>query len=317
MKGVQRLASWKLYALCWLLASPVLAQPIHIEYMVRAGGINQWIKVDGEDESKPVLLFLHGGPGSSVMSYEKKFTQQLKKHFVVVQWDQRESGKTLKLNSSSAPLTLGLFESDALEIIQHLTKRFQKEKIYLAGHSWGGFLALWLASRHAELFEACFAVSPMIHQVESEKTSLQMMKELAQSQNNKLATEELDSIQIPFQSGEQIYFHRKWLYKLINKQKEPFSPEYVEQWAAKWLDVFNEASEINLFESAPEMQCPVYFLVGSKDYQTNFELTKSYFEKLKAPKKELFWFYKSAHLPNLTEPAKFQEVILSTLSTKP
>jgi pimeloyl-ACP methyl ester carboxylesterase len=317
MKRMQRCTSWKLFTLCCLLASPLLAQPIHIEYMVRAGGINQWIKVDGDSESKPVLLFLHGGPGSSVMSYEKKFTQQLKKQFVVVQWDQRESGKTLKLNPSRVPLTVELFESDALEVIQHLTNRFQKKKIYLAGHSWGGFLALWLASRHAELFEACFAVSPMIHQVESEKTSLRKMEELALSQNNKLALEELDSIHIPFQNGEQIYFHRKWLYKLINKQKEPFSPEYVEQWADKWLHLFNEASEINLFEKAGEINCPVYFLLGSKDYQTNFELTKSYYEKLKAPKKELFWFYQSAHLPNLTESAKFQEAILSTLSTKP
>jgi pimeloyl-ACP methyl ester carboxylesterase len=121
-------------------------------------------------------------------------------------------------------------------------------------------------------------------------------------------------IKIPFQDAEQIYLHRKWLYKLINRQKVPFTEEYVTTWAETWLKLFNEASAIDFNVAAPEMKCPVYFLVGAKDYQTNFEITKRYFEKLKAPKKELFWFNESAHLLNLTESKKFQQVIISTLT---
>ena len=36
---------------------------------VEIGGIKQWIKFQGENDKAPVLLFLHGGPGNSVMSY--------------------------------------------------------------------------------------------------------------------------------------------------------------------------------------------------------------------------------------------------------
>ena len=34
---------------------------------VDIGGIRQWISVRGNDPSNPLLLFLHGGPGSPMM----------------------------------------------------------------------------------------------------------------------------------------------------------------------------------------------------------------------------------------------------------
>ncbi len=292
----------------------VHSKPIHEKFAVNIGGIQQSIKIDSDEDSKPALLFLHGGPGNSVISYANKFTDQLQKHFVVVLWDQRESGETKKLNSSSQPLTVSLFQSDAAEVINFLRERFHQDKIYLAGHSWGGFLALQVAAHNGDLLFGCFATAPMVHQVESEQLSLQKMKDIALKQKNAAAIEDLNKIQIPFENGEQLYFHRKWLNELIDQRKAPFGKKYVENWAATWLPIFNEASAIDFNVAAPEMKCPIYFLVGAKDYQTNFEITKRYFENLKAPKKELFWFNESAHLLNLTESKKFQQVIISTLT---
>ena len=137
------------------------AQPVDKEEAVSIGGIKQWISIKGLDLKNPVLLHLHGGPGNSVMSYADKFTSDLQKDFVVVQWDQRESGKTARLNPSDKPITVDLMMSDAEEMVRYLRTRFSKERIYLSGHSWGGFLALLVASRHPELFEACISMAPM------------------------------------------------------------------------------------------------------------------------------------------------------------
>jgi pimeloyl-ACP methyl ester carboxylesterase len=250
------------------------------------------------------------------MGYADQFTSDLQKEFMVVQWDQRETGKTKSLNSSAAPLTVALFESDAVGVINYLLERFHQQKIFLAGHSWGGFLALEVAAHHPELLTACVAASPMVFQMESEKIALAKMKELAEQKKNEKAKKELAEIKIPFENGTQLYYHRKWLFELINQQKAPFSKTYVEDWAVIWLALFNEACEVNFFEAAPEIKCPIYFFVGEKDFQTNFSLTKSYFEKLKAEKKELFWFSNSAHGLNLTESKKFQEIIIQ-LRTQP
>ena len=48
---------------------------------VPIGGIQQWIQIRGEDRDNPVLLWLHGGPGASMLAataqlqpWEKQFT---------------------------------------------------------------------------------------------------------------------------------------------------------------------------------------------------------------------------------------------------
>ena len=281
---------------------------------VEIGGIKQWIGIKGINDHNPVLLFLHGGPGNSSMRYGDRFTSELQKHFVVVQWDQRGSGKTAKLNSSSQPITVALMVSDAIAMINYLRARFSKEKIYLMGHSWGGFLGLMVATNHPDLLEAYFAVSPMVHQVESERFSLELMKNKATKVNNQKALNELAGISVPFQNGEQLYYHRKWLAKEM-LTSAPLKP-FVETWALKWLVLYNEASKMNFFVDAPEIKCPVYFLIGTRDYQTYFKLTEEYYKMIKAEKKDLFWFSNSAHNLNLTEPIKLQEIAIAVLRSK-
>ena len=275
---------------------------------VTIGGIQQWITFQGDDDRSPVLLFLHGGPGNSAMGYADRFTSELKKHFIVVQWDQRESGKTRTLNKSPRPLTTALFVSDAIELIKLLSGRFSNEKIYLIGHSWGGYLGLRVAAEIPELLSAYFAMSPMIHQLESERLSLQVMKDKATTDNNKVALAELGAVEIPFKNGEQLYYHRKWLSQLM-KSTTPVRKK-VDQWAATWLSLFNEASQTDFNVVAPELKCPVYFLIGSNDYQTHFSLVESYYQQVDCKEKKLYWFSESAHNPHLTETVKFQKIVI-------
>lgn len=41
-------------------------------------------------------------------------------------------------------------------------------------------------------------------------------------------------------------------------------------------------------------------------------LSAKYFEALKAPRKQLVWFERSAHLPNIEEKDKFNEFLIRT-----
>ncbi len=293
------------------LSSPAQSSPVNSSEAIEIGGIEQWISIKGSNINHPVLLFLHGGPGNSAMGYSEKFTGELQKHFVAVQWDQRESGETAKLNSSNKPLTVSLMESDALEMIHYLRKRFNQDKIYLMGHSWGGFLGLTVAANHPELLLAYFAISPMVHQVKSEQFSLQWMINKAKVSKNQHALNDLAKVKIPFQSAEQLFYHRNWLAQMTNNK--PPSRIFVEDWCKKWLTLFNEASQVNFFTYAPEFKCPVYFFIGRKDYQTYFRLAEDYFILLTAEKKRLFWFEDSGHNPNLSESNKFQQIILSEI----
>lgn len=286
--------------------------PIDTQEFLVIGGIKQYISIKGKDHSAPLLLFLHGGPGGSVMHYSHRFTNKLEEHFVVIQWDQRETGKTLQQNVSTVPLALRVFQHDTHELIETLLKRFQQEKLYLTGHSWGTALGFYIAGKHPELLYAYIPIGPMINQLESERIILDKMKEKALQENNKKEIQDLATVRIPFENGEQLYFHRSGLSGFMGSSKK-LSKSYVVNWSSTWLPVFNEASKDNLPESLPVIQCPVYFFAGRKDYQTNSEITEDYYNRLVAPKKGLYWFEFSGHSIPSSEPQRMQEIIINKI----
>lgn len=61
---------------------------------VDINGTKQWINIYGEDINNPVLLYLHGGPGSATSLYDYAFTRQWADVYTVVTWDQRNCGKS-------------------------------------------------------------------------------------------------------------------------------------------------------------------------------------------------------------------------------
>src|SRR5687768_17391455 len=102
-------AHLKLFLLLVLMNNRSFCQKvIDTHEIVPVGGIKHYIQIKGKDDSKPILLFLHGGPGGSLLHKTDQISGKLQEHFVVVQWDQRETGETLRLNRSPQPLTLAL-----------------------------------------------------------------------------------------------------------------------------------------------------------------------------------------------------------------
>lgn len=275
---------------------------------VQIGGIQQHLWIKGSSVESPVLLFFHGGPGNSMMGYAHKFCSRLYDKFVVVHWDQRNSGETLQKNEDTGKMTVDRFEADAVEVISYLQGRFHRDRIFIAGHSWGGFLALLVAGRHPELLSGCFAVCPMVNQLESEQRTLEEMRQKLGNDRDTLALRELSTVEVPFENGEQLYADRKWI-SLMEGRTPGFSRQYVSDWSRRWLDLFNEASRFNLVTEFPVIKCPVVFFVGRRDQQTRATITEFYFNGLNAKYKQLHWFEKSGHQVPTQEPQKFQELI--------
>lgn len=279
--------------------------------ILKIGGIKQYIRIKGKDDSKPLLLFLHGGPGSSLMQKNDRITGKLQQHFVVVQWDQRETGETLKLNKSSRPLTLQLFYNDTHDLIDTLLRQFRKPKLYLVGYSWGSALGFHIADKYPDLLYAYIAVSPVIDQWRSDSISVEMLRRGM----GKNARKELAQVKIPFKNAEQLYYHRKWLFKHDGQKLVSLSlrKSFVQAWGVTWFDVWSASCAVNLFESLPVISCPVYFFAGKKDYNTNHSITTEYFNKVSAPKKDLFLFDDAGHGLPETNSAAFQDLIIETI----
>ncbi len=59
------------------------------------GGIRQGMFIRGENPQNPVILYLHGGPGTPelpmILPHEQP--ERLEKYFTVCYWDQRGAGR--------------------------------------------------------------------------------------------------------------------------------------------------------------------------------------------------------------------------------
>ncbi len=280
---------------------------------IPVGGIKQVVNIQGNVRSKPLFLFITGGPGSEgIYPENKSYLDELKKHFVVVAWDQRNCGQTLKLNPSPVKLTVKLYENDTYELVTALLKQFHQKKLFVMGWSWGTVLGFYMADKHPDQLYAYMAVSPAVNQWESERISLKELKQKAAEQKNVQAIAELNIVKIPFENGLQNYYDRKWL-SLLNGESIGDTTEFKKYFTenSEMTELFKEANYINLTKSLPKVNCPVYFFVGRKDHQTNYLISEKYYTQLQAPKKELFWFENSGHLIPVTEPDLLQKVVIT------
>src|SRR5215203_5967294 len=151
-----------IFLILLLFKLPAEAQrPVDTSEIFTINGIKQYIRIKGKSDTNPLILILHGGPGSSLVNKTDKIFNRLQNHFLVVQWDQRETGETIKLNKTKGPLSLEMFYKDSHDLIDSLLKQYQRPKLYLVGYSWGSVMGFHIAAQYPELLYAYIAASPV------------------------------------------------------------------------------------------------------------------------------------------------------------
>jgi pimeloyl-ACP methyl ester carboxylesterase len=309
-------------------------QSINVLEQVELGGAKQWISIRGTDVRNPVLLFLHGGPGSANLAKLRIQAPGLEKEFVVVNWDQRGAGKSFSFRMDEDPWTTDQLRKDTHQLVGFLRQRFGVEKVYLMGFSWGTVLGLWNVQDHPEDFQAFISVSQVVNIPEGEKLSLEYVRQQARDTRNTDAIRELAGIDPAYQTPDwysQLARERKWLlafggvyhtargytheilmllkareYSLIDVAVWPFGSSRSLQ------KLWPEIMDLDFNLSCPQVDVPVYFMAGRYDYNAPSALTEAYFRRLRAPKgKQLIWFENSAHDIFYDEPEKLTEAILA------
>ena len=157
---------------------------------VRLGGVDQWIQIRSHDRSKPIVLFLHSGPGFPELPFSH-LNAALEKEFVIVQWDQRGAGKSYSSSVPESSMTIEQFIADTHELVQLLLQRFGRTKLILVAHSWGSIVGALTVARHSELFEAYVGISQAVNPPESERMTYRFALETAVKQGNEKAAAEI------------------------------------------------------------------------------------------------------------------------------
>ncbi|HEY8958347.1 alpha/beta hydrolase [Chitinophaga sp.] len=301
---------------------------IHEEQYVLINGIEQWVTIKG-NPSKPIILFLHGGPGSPITPYIDVLYKDLEKDFIIVQWDQRGSGRTYGHNNppeeltpeylKTHPLTLEQMTSDGIMLSKYLLQHLGKKKIILSGTSWGSALGVKIATKAPELFYAYVGHSQIVNPNFSTERYSKLYK-MAEDGNDNDALKILNAIgQPPYSSAKNTGL----LYRVIKKYEKANSTPAPENWFVLAPEYDNEKDRknredgddysfvnfvgdqklgvqsigavIDMMKDNLEFKVPVYLIQGEEDILTPKEMSKKYFDALKAPKKEYFLLPKAAH----------------------
>lgn len=294
---------------------------------VTLGGATQWLSFRG-DVHNPLLLWLHGGPGSADIATAGLCSRALAEHFLVVHWDQRGAGKSRLIK---APLTTELLITDAQELIAWLLNRFRHPKLYLVGHSWGSALGILVSSRSPELIHAFAGVGQLIHGIDNERLSFGTALRLARHANNRRAERHLRRNPPPYRENVAAllaqrawllwlggFFHRRatalpYVLRLLTSRSYTLQDKLLYQSSLNFSlrRLWPEVEQLDLFKSVPRLTMPILFCLGRYDAVTPPALAVRYLEQVQAPEKELVWFERSAHCPYLEEPERFTDTLIT------
>ena len=305
----------------------MLATMIQRLETVTLGGLEQWIYVSG-DPDKPLLLFLHGGPGVAQIGFAERFQGALKKHFLMVHWDQRGGGKSFRIRTPD--MTLGRYVLDAEALSRYLLKTFGRDKLYLFGHSWGGAFGAKVAQRAPELFHAYVAQGMLVHGEENERLSYQYVREQLESGQHPTTAKRLERLGEPpytnqlrgllterwsaLRSGGLFHDPKGWrVYANAMFRSKTYTRKDVLSYPLGVLTslstLWDEVLAVDLFRDVPRLEVPFYLLMGRYDTVTPPEIAERFLEQLDAPHKEKVWFEHSAHCPHLEEPERLAQVL--------
>lgn len=286
---------------------------------VDVGGIRQWISVRGNDPSNPLLLFLHGGPGSPMMPESWTFQRPWEDFFTVVQWDQRGGGKTFTAakRKPDSLMTIDEMQSDAEQLIDLLLRKYGKRKLFLLGHSWGSILGVRIAQHHPEWLYAYIGVGQVVNARRNEEVSYKMTLAMAESTKNEAAIRDLKRI-APYPNAdgsfppEKTMIERKWDIALggmmygqtsdDESQRCELSPQYDAYdcgsrqmgESATAAILWSQLTSVS-FDEVSLFKCPVFIFAGSHDMTTPEPLQLDFYNRIEAPEKKYFKIEKASH----------------------
>lgn len=288
---------------------------------VRLGGHDQWISIRGQSADNPVLLYLSGGPGQSDLPFSRVLFEDLTRDFIVVGWDQRGTGKSYPALDPVSTLTLDRAIADTAELTEYLCDRFDEEKIYLLGESYGSFLGILTVQRHPELYHAYIGSGQMVDPLETTQRLHQaVLDHAAETGDEALAAQMRKFGEPPYHNS----FANAFVMGYYDALATPYTPPraYVEKGQAAgigpWgvlaseyafmeklgvlrglMDLFDvmwpQMLDTDFRRDAAQLEVPVYILDAKHELSARRDLAIEWFELLEAPIKRVYTFDNAGH----------------------
>ena len=286
-----------------------MPEPIHERAYLHIGGIDQWVQIMGADRRNPVLLIIHGGPGSTWDPFTDLFSDW-EQHFTMVYWDQRGAGKTYHKTGDAIAetMTIDRMRDDGIELAEYLQQHLGGRPIVVVGHSWGSLLGIMMVQKRPDLFAAYVGTGQVVNMVETERAGLRETLRRAQAAGRTDAVQSLQGLgEPPYDDIQKMVKEREWAGIFNTPSDAAFdkswrnpdwftkadSDERFKAWLFSNYIMYGQKRQngpimaVDLTQMAMEFRIPMIFIQGENDHITPASLVSEYERRITAPRKAL------------------------------
>jgi pimeloyl-ACP methyl ester carboxylesterase len=300
---------------------------------VQLGESTQWIRIRAANTRNPLLLLVQQGPGLPMINEARTFERvlSLADDFVVIYWDQRGCGRSLRSANATGELSIQAMVSDTERLITMLCDRFDTRAV-VAGFSMGATLAALATARRPDLVATLVTVGMDIDGAAAGQSAYEFALATAKARKVPRAIRQLQAIGPPphlepkeFATLErwaanfggvrrgQTYnsMVRSLLLSLLRSPDYSFADAVrtIQGMTAAQAALVPELAALDLTRALTRLNSPIVMVQGRHDQVAPASSAERYAELLEAPSKQLVWFEHSAHLPHLEEPERFRGLL--------
>jgi len=304
---------------------------------VEIGGVPQWLRLRGEHRDNPVLLVVHGGPGSPYSLFTPRL-RAWERYFTVVQWDRRGSGRTLgRTRPATGELTFERMVDDGVEVAEFLRRHLGQERIVLLAGSMGTIVGLPMALRRPDLFSAYVTTDVYVDLVANETEGRRLTLEQARTAGRRGAVRALERLD----EDPTRWTVRDWGVRMQHAmalgptRRDPMTgliapllltnPEYTLRDAWTWLRGF-AATRDAMFEQfmrwdaralGDTLEVPFVLVQGASDGVTLTGPALAHAASLRTPSTRVVQVPGAGHFCAFTHPEPFLEALLAHVPRVP
>ena len=295
-------------------------------------GYEQKILIEGKSKTLPVVITLHGGPGTPIpfsvgcRGLFPEFTD----NFIMVYWDQLGCGINNCIIDDS--FSIDDFVKMTEDLIKEIKKRFVDNKILIFSTSWGSILSAKLLERNPNAVDGVIASGQIIKNV---FLCEEVMNELDKSKISRKKMDKLRTVTVDNYSGKDLQLISTSLRKYTNAYqnkigaKAPMgsiikglltSPDYkfkdfkaiMVNGYMKNNSLWKEILRIDLSEILGGVEIPYLLLQGDTDIVASTQTAKSLVSNCNNPNLRIQVISNTGHMPGVEMMEALMRVLKET-----
>ena len=295
-------------------------------------GYEQKILIEGKSRTLPVVITLHGGPGTPIpfsvgcRGLFPEFTD----NFIMVYWDQLGCGINNCIIDDA--FSIDDFVKMTEDLIKEIKKRFVDNKILIFSTSWGSILSAKLLERNPNAVDGVIASGQIIKNV---FLCEEVMNELDKSKISRRKMDKIRTVTVDNYSGKDLQLISTSLRKYTNAYqnkigaKAPMgsiikglltSPDYkfkdfkaiMVNGYMKNNSLWKEILRIDLSEILGGVEIPYLLLQGDTDIVASTQTAKSLVSNCNNPNLRIQVISNTGHMPGVEMMEALMRVLKET-----